>query len=151
MLRSLPRQPTVYVTLGTVWNQDLSFFRVVLGSLADRPLNVVAALGPGRDPAELGPQPPNVLVGGFIPHAQLLGHEAGIERDAEVLRDGRPAHLEMFRKRVDGAGGLDEQVEHPAPGRVPDRGPEAVVDLGRHRGAHGRSSSVATYGASRGR
>jgi UDP:flavonoid glycosyltransferase YjiC (YdhE family) len=73
-LRSLPRQPTVHVTLGTVWNQDLSFFRIVLGSLAGRPLNVVAALGPGRDPAELGPQPPNVVVGGFIPHAQLLGH-----------------------------------------------------------------------------
>ncbi len=32
----------------------------------------------------------------------LLGHEAGIEQDAEVLRDGRPAHLEMSRKRVDG-------------------------------------------------
>ena len=47
----------------------------------------------------------------------LLGHEAGIEQDAEVLRDGRPAHLEMSRKRVDGAGGLDEVVEHPAPCR----------------------------------
>jgi hypothetical protein len=44
----------------------------------------------------------------------LLGHEAGIEQDAEVLRDGRPTHLEMSRKRVDGAGGLDEEVEHPA-------------------------------------
>ncbi len=26
----------------------------------------------------------------------LLGHEAGIEQDAEVLRKGRPAHLEVF-------------------------------------------------------
>jgi len=43
----------------------------------------------------------------------LLGHETGIEQDSEVLRDGRPAHLEMSRKRVDGAGGLDEVVEHP--------------------------------------
>ena len=40
----------------------------------------------------------------------LLGHEAGIEQDAEVLRDGRPAHLEMSRKRVDGAGGLEEEI-----------------------------------------
>ena len=44
----------------------------------------------------------------------LLGHEAGIERDAEVLRKGRPAHLEMSRKRIDGAVGLDEEVWHPA-------------------------------------
>jgi hypothetical protein len=55
----------------------------------------------------------------------LLGHEAGIEQDAEVLRDGRPAHLEMSRKRVDGAGGLDEEAPHPAPDarkRLPNRG-----------------------------
>ena len=31
-----------------------------------------------------------------------------------MLRDGRPAHLEMFRKRVDEASGLDEEAEHPA-------------------------------------
>ena len=37
----------------------------------------------------------------------LLGHEASIEQDAEVLRDGRPAHLEMSRKRARGAGDLD--------------------------------------------
>lgn len=39
----------------------------------------------------------------------LLGHEAGIEQDAELLRDGRAPHLEMLRKRVDGAVGLDEE------------------------------------------
>ena len=72
-LRSLPQQPTVYVTLGTVWNQDLEFFRVVLDGLAGRPLNVIAALGPGKDPADLGAQPPNVRVRDFIPHAQILG------------------------------------------------------------------------------
>src|SRR5262245_6029119 len=44
----------------------------------------------------------------------LLRHETGIEQDAEVLRDGRPAHLEMSRNRVDGAVGLDEEIEHPA-------------------------------------
>jgi UDP:flavonoid glycosyltransferase YjiC (YdhE family) len=73
-LRSLPRRPTVFVTLGTVWNQDLSFFRAVLDSLASRPVSVIAALGPGRDPAELGPQPPNVRLCEFVPHAQVLGH-----------------------------------------------------------------------------
>jgi hypothetical protein len=50
----------------------------------------------------------------------LLGHEPGIEQDAEVLRDGRAAHLEMSRKRVDGAVDLDEEVEHPAPCRMDD-------------------------------
>ena len=44
----------------------------------------------------------------------LLGHEAGIEQDAEVLRDGRPAHLEMSRNPADGAVGINEEVEHQA-------------------------------------
>jgi len=44
----------------------------------------------------------------------LLGHETGIEQDAEVLGDGWAAHLEMSRNRVDGAIGLDEEIEHPA-------------------------------------
>ena len=73
-LRSLPQQPTVYVTLGTVWNQDPAFFRIVLDSLAGRPVNVIAALGPGKDPADFGAQPPNVRICDFVPHAQLLGH-----------------------------------------------------------------------------
>jgi UDP:flavonoid glycosyltransferase YjiC (YdhE family) len=73
-LRSLPQQPTVYVTLGTVWNQDPAFFRIVLDGLAGRPVNVIAALGPGKDPAALGARPPNVRICDFIPHRQLLGH-----------------------------------------------------------------------------
>jgi UDP:flavonoid glycosyltransferase YjiC (YdhE family) len=56
-LRTLPQRPTVYVTLGTVGNQDLSFFRIVLDALARRPVNVIAALGPGKEPADLGPSP----------------------------------------------------------------------------------------------
>jgi hypothetical protein len=45
----------------------------------------------------------------------LLGHEAGIEPDAEVLRQGGAAHLKMSHKRARGAGRLDEEALHPAP------------------------------------
>ena len=65
----------------------------------------------------------------------LLGHEAGIEQDAEVLRDGRAAHLEMSRKRVDGAGGLDEVVEHPAPCRMADCCEDVGPTIGNHHHA----------------
>ena len=43
----------------------------------------------------------------------LLRHETGIKQDAEVLGDGWAAHLEMSRNRVNGAVGLDEEIEHP--------------------------------------
>jgi hypothetical protein len=64
-----------------------------------------------------------------------LGHEAGIEQDAEVLRDGRPAHLEMSRKRARGAGVLDEEVEHPAPCRRADCREGVGLAIGNHHHA----------------
>ena len=51
----------------------------------------------------------------------LLGHQSRIEQDAKVLRDRRPAHLEMHRDRLDGMVGLSEQVEHVSPRRMADR------------------------------
>ena len=41
---------------------------------------------------------------------QLLRHETGIKQDAEMLGDGWPAHLELSRKRVNGAVGLEEEI-----------------------------------------
>jgi hypothetical protein len=43
-----------------------------------------------------------------------LGYEARIEQYTEVLRDGRPAHLELSRHRVDRAVGLEKKIQHPA-------------------------------------
>lgn len=51
----------------------------------------------------------------------LLGHQAGIEQDAKVLRDRRATHLKMPRQRVDGTVGLGEQIEHLTPRRMADR------------------------------
>jgi UDP:flavonoid glycosyltransferase YjiC (YdhE family) len=34
--------------------------------------NLVVTVGPGVDPARFGPQPPHVLVAGYLPHALLL-------------------------------------------------------------------------------
>ena len=44
----------------------------------------------------------------------LLRHETGTKQDAEVLGDGWAAHLKLSRNRVDGAVGLEEEIEHPA-------------------------------------
>jgi len=66
--------PTVYLTLGTVWNDDPGVFATVLDGLARRPVNVIVTLGPDADPGVLGPQPGHVRVCGYIPQSQLLGH-----------------------------------------------------------------------------
>ncbi len=70
----------------------------------------------------------------IVPFAamSLLGHESGIEQDAEVLRDGRATHLEKARDRLDGAVGFDQEIEHPTPGRVADRREDIRPAIGSH-------------------
>jgi UDP:flavonoid glycosyltransferase YjiC (YdhE family) len=70
-LDRLPEQPTVYITLGTVFN-DLSVFRVLLDALADVDCNVIATVGPRSDPAELGPTPENAYVERYISQSLVL-------------------------------------------------------------------------------
>src|SRR5262249_11761516 len=74
-----------------------------------------------------------------LPSVPLLGHEAGIEQDAEMLRHRRPAHLEMSRDRVDRAVGLDEQVEHPPTRRTANRPKDVRLAIAGHR--HARNIS----------
>ena len=59
----------------------------------------------------------------------LLGHEAGIEQDAEVLRDGWAAHLEMSRKRIDVQPPLESGQELRRAFCIPER--QAACVFGR--------------------
>jgi MGT family glycosyltransferase len=65
----------VYVTLGTIFNQESGdlFERIVQG-VRDLPVDVVATVGRALDPEVLGPQPANVHVERYIPQAHLLPH-----------------------------------------------------------------------------
>jgi UDP:flavonoid glycosyltransferase YjiC (YdhE family) len=71
-LAALSGRETVYVTLGTIFNQESGdlFERIVRG-VRDLPVNVVATVGRELDPEVLGPQPPDVHVERYIPQAQL--------------------------------------------------------------------------------
>jgi len=70
----LPPQPTVYVSLGTVFNRDRGVFTAILEGLREEPVNVVVTVGHDNDPADLGAQPPHVHVERFIPQSLLLPH-----------------------------------------------------------------------------
>ena len=65
--------PTVYFTLGTVFNLESGdlFMRVLTG-LQELPVEVVATVGAEIDPAELGPLPPHVRVERFVPQSDIL-------------------------------------------------------------------------------
>jgi MGT family glycosyltransferase len=87
-LRSLP---TVYVTLGTIFNGAPGVFEALLEGLGSEPLNVVVTVGDDRDPAELGPQPDNVHVERYIPQSLLFPH-----CDAVVCHGGSGTTLAAF-------------------------------------------------------
>ena len=71
-LTGLPHDRTVYVTLGTVMNQNPAVFSAVLEGSARLPVNVLATTGPGLDPELLGPLPQTVRTAPFLPQAAVL-------------------------------------------------------------------------------
>ncbi|MHB8221021.1 MAG: glycosyltransferase [Acidimicrobiales bacterium] len=71
--RPTPGRAKVYVTLGTIFNQESGdLFGRVLAGLADLPVEVIATVGHQIDPSEVGHPPPNVRVEPFIPLADVL-------------------------------------------------------------------------------
>ena len=72
LARDRAAAPLVYVTLGTVFNDDLPLFTTAVEAARALGIRVVVTLGPGNDPAVLGPQPSHVTVAQFIPQAELL-------------------------------------------------------------------------------
>jgi hypothetical protein len=71
-------EPLVWVTFGTVWNEDLGLFSTAVEAVRELPVRVVVTLGPGHDPGALGDQPANVEVAAFIPQNELLPRCAAV-------------------------------------------------------------------------
>ena len=74
-------RPLVYVTFGTLFNADLSLFRLALDALdalADEPVDIVMTVGRDHDPSVLAPHPANARIEQFIPQAELLPSCAAI-------------------------------------------------------------------------
>ena len=72
------RPATVYITLGTVYNQNLGLFRTLLDGLRDEQLNIIVTVGKNSEPLALGPQPPNVQVHRYIPQEIVLPRSSAV-------------------------------------------------------------------------
>jgi UDP:flavonoid glycosyltransferase YjiC (YdhE family) len=72
-LRELPDGPVVYLTLGTIFNQESGdLFERALAGLRELPGRVLVTVGREIEPQSLGPQPSNVVVRSYVPQSQLL-------------------------------------------------------------------------------
>jgi len=72
-VQAKPERPTVYFTLGTIFNTESGdLFTRALAGLRELPADLVMTVGDLVDPADFGPQPPHVRIERFIPQAELL-------------------------------------------------------------------------------
>jgi UDP:flavonoid glycosyltransferase YjiC (YdhE family) len=73
-LERLPARPTVYVTLGTVYNATPGVFRAVIHALSTEDMNVVCTTGKDQDPERVfgREQPANAHIERFIQAERLL-------------------------------------------------------------------------------
>jgi UDP:flavonoid glycosyltransferase YjiC (YdhE family) len=74
-LARLDRRPTIYLTLGTIFNTESGdLFPRLLAGLRELDANLVVTVGQHIDPAEFGPQPDGVHIERYVPQALLLPH-----------------------------------------------------------------------------
>lgn len=87
---------TVYLTLGTVFNDAPEVFRAALDGLTTLPVNVFVTAGPNADPSRIGTWPSHVRVTDFVPqelvlpHCQVVIHHGGAGSMLGSLRHGLP-------------------------------------------------------------
>ncbi len=67
----------MYVSLGNVFNQSSSLWRIVLAALTELDVDALVTTG-GTDPDELGAPPANVRVERYVPQSQVLPRCAAV-------------------------------------------------------------------------
>ena len=72
-IADLEDRPTIYFTLGTIFNLESGdLFNRVLSGLRDLDANIVMTVGRDIDPAEFGPQPSNIHIERYTPQSILM-------------------------------------------------------------------------------
>jgi MGT family glycosyltransferase len=70
--KDFPDGPTVYASLGTVFNSTPGALEAIIAGLAGEPVNLVVSIGPDQDPARFGSLPASVRLEPYVPQVPLL-------------------------------------------------------------------------------
>ena len=133
-LGRLDAAPVVYLTMGTVWNRDLSVFGAVIDAVRGEHATLIVTVGNANDPADLGPQPPNILVHRYVPQAFVLSRcdavvaHGGAGTTLGALASGVP--LLLLPNGADQYANADRIVAAGAGVRIlkPEISPRAIAD-----------------------
>jgi len=91
-----PERPLLYISLGTVLNNEPAFFQQCFEAFGESHYQVVLSRGRHVDPVALGPIPDNFLVSPYVPQLDILSRarvfvtHAGMNSTMESLYYGVP-------------------------------------------------------------
>jgi MGT family glycosyltransferase len=71
---NIGKKPLVYVSLGTLHNSSLEFFKNCIEALRDRDYEVIMSIGNAVKLEDLGPLPDNFKVYPYVPQLHILKH-----------------------------------------------------------------------------
>jgi MGT family glycosyltransferase len=89
-------QPLLYISLGTIFNNEPAFFKLCFEAFGESDYQVVLSRGKYVDPVALGPLPKNFLVSPYVPQLDILSRarvfvtHAGMNSTMESLYYGVP-------------------------------------------------------------
>ncbi|MGQ7885837.1 macrolide family glycosyltransferase [Paenibacillus sp. WC2504] len=73
-LAAIVGKEPIYISLGTVFNQAIDFYKLCFEALGNTGHTVVMSIGNRTQMADLGEIPPNFIVKNYVPQTQLLPH-----------------------------------------------------------------------------
>lgn len=117
-LDQLTRKPVVYISLGTINNQNLDFYKACFAAFADFPGQFVLSAGKNTDLKMLEPIPANFIVRNFVPQLQVLQcadvfvTHAGAGSVNESLWYGVP--MVLVPQQIEQGGVAKQVVKHGA-------------------------------------
>ena len=95
-LEKLEKQPTLYISLGTVFNNQADFFNLCFSAFGESPWQVVLSYGKRIDPLTLHAVPQNFLLSAYVPQLEVLSRtdifvtHGGMNSTMESLYYGVP-------------------------------------------------------------
>lgn len=129
-LPPLDERPLVYVSLGTIFNGDVTLFRSCVQALSDGRYQVIMAIGQRVEAAALGPLPSHIHVFKHAPQLEILKRAAvfithgGMNSTTEALCHAVPllvvpqgADQPTIARRVE-ALGVGRQLRRHSPAQV---------------------------------
>lgn len=137
-----PKRPKIYISLGTLYNENLSFYRRALKAFADHPAQFILSMGSRTDISVLGAIPANFIIRSSVPQLELLEKvelfvtHGGMNSVNEALNYGVPLLVlpQQIEQALNG-----RQVARQGAGLVlGDQPPFGEVDVHELRRAVGR-------------